>query len=120
MTEDDLEIEITTQEVLESALLAITKDEGEIVVSDNEERILDLNANFEENNIEDSASDDLKNRKRKHDKVEENNEKEARIVNSTNDNIDDEPKTKKAALDRLRNMKFAVKDPFKDNPYGFT
>jgi hypothetical protein len=40
-------------------------------------------------------------------------------VNTKDNDDDDESNTKKAALERLRNMKFAVKDPFKDNPYSF-
>ena len=31
----------------------------------------------------------------------------------------EEPKAKKAALEQLKNMKFATKDPFRENPFVF-
>uniref|UniRef100_A0A915MKA1 Uncharacterized protein n=1 Tax=Meloidogyne javanica TaxID=6303 RepID=A0A915MKA1_MELJA len=89
--ENNLEIDELNQSDEQIILETPAKDdEGEIVPSDNEALI-------------------------KTTKCENNEENQADTT--TNDNaVVEEPKTKKAALERLRNMKFAVKDPFKDNP----
>lgn len=59
----------------------------------------------DEGEIESDHEDKGKAENRKRKKPEEREE------------VVDESKTKKAALERLRNMRFAAKDPFKENPY---
>lgn len=132
--ENNLEIDELNQSDEQIILETPAKDEeGEIVPSDNEALIKTTKCENNEENVE-NISEENKSRKRKFEEEEEGGgeeeeeeeereeQQQQQADTTTNDNavvVLEEPKTKKAALERLRNMKFAVKDPFKDNPYAF-